>query len=160
MSEARSSSGIGSGGRSSALPLRCTPITRSGTTLPSSADTPEPMSPPCAANRSYPSRDASSAQARAIRPTPHPVAAGLPLKPYPGSDGTTTWNASSGSGGSVSGRSVASNSRNEPGQPWVISSGVAAAGGDRTCRAWIGSPSIVVTTCGIALSLACVAGQS
>ena len=37
----------------------------------------------------------SVSQAAAIRSTPHPVRVGLPENPYPGSDGQTTWKASS-----------------------------------------------------------------
>ena len=35
-----------------------------------------------------------SAQRSAMRSTPQPVSVGFPLKPNPGSDGSTTWKAS------------------------------------------------------------------
>ena len=84
--------------------------------------------------------------------------------PYPGSEGTTTWNASAGSPpcepGSASGPITRRNSTGELGQPWVSSSGSAPGWGDRTCRKWIGWPSIVVMNCGIWLSAASAARQS
>ena len=99
-----------------------------------------------------------------MRWTSHPVADGLPLNPYPGSDGTTTSNASAASppcaGGSVSGPRTCSNSRNDPGQPWVITSGTAPGCGERTCRKWMSRPSIVVVNCGTWFSRASAARQS
>ena len=58
---------------------------------------------------------------------------GLPEKPYPGSDGQITWNASSArpDAGLVSGSITLWNSTIEPGQPWVISTGNASSCGDR-----------------------------
>ena len=59
----------------------------------------------------------------AMRSTPHPVSAGFPLKPKPGSDGHTTCIASAASPpwdvGSVSGPITSRNSTIEPGHPWV-----------------------------------------
>ena len=67
---------------------------------------------------------------------PQPGRVGLSLKPKPGSEGHTTWNASEGSPpwalGSVSGPITFRNSTIEPGQPCVITSGSASAWGDRT----------------------------
>ena len=69
---------------------------------------------------------------------PQPVRVGLPLKPNPGSDGHTTWNASDAdppwATGSVSGPMTFRNSSTEPGQPCVMTSGTAPASGD---RAWM-----------------------
>src|SRR5690606_16970633 len=63
-------------------------------------------------------------------------------EPNPGSEGTTTWNASAGSPpwrrGSASGPTTSSISTTEPGQPWVTTSGSESGSGERTCRAWIG----------------------
>ena len=75
----------------------------------------------------------SVSQASAIFSTPHPVRVGLPEKPYPGSDGQTTWKASSArrDGGFVSGSITLWNSTIEPGQPWVITNGKASSCGDR-----------------------------
>jgi hypothetical protein len=115
-----------------------------------------PQSLPAATNRPYPRRVISSHQARAMRWMPQPVAVGLPLNAYPGSDGTTTWNAPS----AASSDSARSNSRNEPGQPCVRITGVAPGFGERTCRKWIDSPSMSVRNCGIALSRRSVARQS
>ncbi len=87
-------------------------------------------------------------QAAAIRCTFQPGWAGLPLKPYPGSEGHTTWKASAASPpcavGSDSGAITFRNSTIDPGQPWVRISGSASACGERTCRKWIESPSISV----------------
>ena len=67
--------------------------------------------------------------------------AGLPENPNPGSDGATTWNASAASPpnavGSVSGSMTLWNSTIDPGQPWVMISGMASGCGERTwtkCR--------------------------
>ena len=61
---------------------------------------------------------------------------GLPENPKPGSEGATTWNASAASPpcrvGSVSGSITLWNSTIDPGQPWVISSGIASGCGERT----------------------------
>src|SRR6185312_10817871 len=69
---------------------------------------------------------------------PQPVWEGLSLKPYPGSDGQTTWNASAESppwvDGSVSGPITLRNSMTEPGHPWVRISGTASGWGERTCK--------------------------
>src|SRR2546421_522933 len=66
----------------------------------------------------------SVAHTSAIRSRSHPGSAGLSLKPYPGSDGHTTWNASAASApwaaGSASGPMTSRNSTTEPGQPWVV----------------------------------------
>ncbi len=63
----------------------------------------------------------------------------------------TTWNASAGSPpwprGSVSGPIRSRNSRTEPGQPCVRTSGKASGSGERTCRKWISCPSITVVNC-------------
>ena len=84
-----------------------------------------PQSLPAAMNRRYPSRCISSAHARAIRCTPQPGVEGLPLKPYPGSDGTTRWKSSPFE--EPASRSIAcSNSKNDPGHPWVRMSGAAS----------------------------------
>ena len=91
-----------------------------------------------------------------MRWMPQPVAVGLPLNAYPGSDGTTTWHPPS----AASSASARSNSRNDPGQPWVRTTGVAAGSADRTCRKWTASPSTSVRNCGIALSRRSVARQS
>ena len=60
-----------------------------------------------------------------------PVSLGLPEKPWPGSDGITTWNASAASPpcavGLVSGSMILSCSMIEPGQPWVTMSGSASS---------------------------------
>jgi len=66
------------------------------------------------------------------------VASGLAEKPKPGSDGQTTWNASAAlppwALGSVNGSITFWNSTTEPGQPWVMISGIASGCGERTCR--------------------------
>jgi hypothetical protein len=95
-----------------------------------------------------------------MRCTVQPGSVGLPEKPYPGSDGQTTWNASAGSSGSVSGPMTDSNSMIEPGQPWVRTSGRAPSCGERTCRKWTSSPPIAVVNCGSAFSRASVRRQS
>ncbi|SUB10926.1 Uncharacterised protein [Nocardia brasiliensis] len=86
-----------------------------------------------------------------MRVTPHPVVDGLSLHPYPGNDGATTWKASAGSPpcarGSVSGPSTARNSSTDPGHPWVSTSGNASGSGERTCRKWMPSPSMVARYC-------------
>lgn len=67
---------------------------------------------------------------------PQPVFVGRPEKPKPGSDGTTTWNASSALApcavGSVSGPIAFSSSKTEPGQPCVMIIGIAFSCRDRT----------------------------
>ena len=85
-------------------------------------------------------------------------------KPWPGTEGATTWKASAGSPpcalGSVSGPMTSRNSATEPGQPWVRISGSASGCGDRTCRKWTCWPSIVVTNCGCSLRRASWTRQS
>jgi hypothetical protein len=75
--------------------------------MPSSRPTRAPASPPAAPHRAYPSRDINAANAFAIRALSQPGSVAGPEKPYPGRDGTTTWNARDGSPpcdrGSVSG---------------------------------------------------------
>ena len=75
-----------------------------------------------------------------------------PENPNPGSDGITTWKASPGSppcaAGSVSGPTSSWNSTIDPGHPWISSSGVASASGDRTWMKCSSAPSIVVVNCG------------
>ena len=91
-----------------------------------------------------------------MRSTPQPVVVGLPEKPKPGSDGQTTWNASAASPpcavGSVSGSITLWNSTIEPGQPWVMISGMASGCGERTWMKWMSSPSIAVVNCAKRLS--------
>lgn len=69
------------------------------------------------------------AHAAAMRSTPQPVRPGLSLKPYPGSDGQTTWKASKGSApyasGSLSGPMTSRSSTIDPGHPWVGTRGTA-----------------------------------
>jgi hypothetical protein len=64
----------------------------------------------------------------------------LSLKPYPGSDGATTWKASAGSppcaAGSLSGPITFMNSTVDPGQPCVITSGKAFGSGERAWMKW------------------------
>ena len=100
-----------------------------------------PQSPPWATNRSYPSRAIRSNQASAILIGPQPVDDGFSEYPNPGSDGTTTWNASAASPpcaiGSASGPTTFSISTTEPGQPCVMSSGSAPSCGDLTWMKWM-----------------------
>jgi hypothetical protein len=84
----------------------------------------------------------------------------LPLNPYPGSDGHTTWKASPPSSGSDSGPTTFKNSTTEPGQPWVRISGSASGRGERTWAKTMRIPSISVWNCGSAFSRASVARQS
>ena len=42
----------------------------------------------------------------------------------------------------------------EPGQPWVMTSGIAPACGERAWTKWMSSPSIAVVNCGKRLSSA------
>ena len=94
------------------------------------------------------------AQARATRSWPQPRAVVGPLKPKPGSDGTTRWNRSVSSG--IRPR----NSTTEPGHPWVRISGSASGVAASTCRKCIFCPSITVVKCGYALSASSAARQS
>ena len=94
----------------------------------------------------------SSAQARAVRWASQPGSPVGPENPKPGSDGTTTSKASAASppwpAGSVSGATRSRYSRKVLGQPWVKISGMASGSAERTCRKWIGWPSISVMNCG------------
>jgi hypothetical protein len=90
------------------------PMTWPASPVATIPDTPAPMSPPCTPYRSYPSRRASSAHARAIRLIAQPGPDRGVEKPYPGIDGTTTWNAGP-STGSVSRPMSRRNSTNELG---------------------------------------------
>ena len=87
-----------------------------------------------------------------MRCVPQPGRVGLPLKPKPGSDGQTTWKASSGlppcATGSVSGPMTLKNSTTDPGQPCVKTSGVAVGSGERTWMKWMSRPSTVAMNCG------------
>ena len=93
-----------------------------------------------------------------MRSGSQPTPAGSAENPYPGIDGSTTWNASSArppcAAGSVSGPTVSSSSITEPGQPWVMISGTASSYDDFTWMKWMSSPSISVLNCGSAFSLA------
>ncbi len=106
----------------------------------------------------------SRAHMRATFPRWTPVWRVGPENAYPGSDGSTTSNASAASPpcatGSVSGPMTARNSTNEPGHPCVITIGLASGSGDRAWTKWIRSPSISVTKCGSSLSEASRARQS
>jgi hypothetical protein len=62
--------------------------------------------------------------------------------------------------GSVSGPMVSSSSMTEPGQPWVMISGIAFSCRDLTLMKWISTPSISVVNCGSAFSLASHLRQS
>jgi len=62
--------------------------------------------------------------------------------------------------GSVSGPRILWNSKIEPGQPCVTTSGNASACGDRTWRKWMRWSSIVVVNCGNELSSASCLRQS
>ena len=62
--------------------------------------------------------------------------------------------------GSVSGPITFSNSKTDPGQPWVTISGSASAWAERTWMKWMSSPSISVMNCGSAFSLASARRQS
>ena len=55
---------------------------------------------------------------------------------------------------------MCSNSAKEPGQPWVMISGVASGSGERRCAKWTVVPSIVVRNCGHWFSRASAARQS
>ena len=100
----------------------------------------------------------SSAQALAVRTRSQPTSAGSPEKPYPGSEGSTRWKASSAlppcAVGSVSGPTESIISMTEPGQPCVMISGSAFSCGERTWMKWMSTPSISVVNCGSAFSLA------
>ena len=106
----------------------------------------------------------STPNASPIRLGAQPVVGAGPEKPNPGRDGATTWNASAGSPpcarGSVSGPTTSRNSAIDPGQPWLRTSGSASGSGERTCAAWIGVPSISVSSCGQAFSRASQVRQS
>src|SRR5215831_4223088 len=87
------------------------------------------------------------ATASAVRPS----AGGGPEKPKPGSDGATTVNASPGAPpcapGSVSSGTSSRYSQNEPGQPWVSSSGSGAGPRPRWCTRWIACPPTTARAC-------------
>ena len=112
----------------------------------------------------YPRRPISSAHARAVRAESQPSTVGSLENPYPGSDGSTRWNASSArppcAVGSVNGPTVSNSSTTEPGQPCVMISGNASSCGDLTWMKWICTPSISVVNCGSAFSLASHVRQS
>jgi hypothetical protein len=78
--------------------------------------------------------------------------------------GSTRSNASAGSPpwdrGSASGEAIRVNSAIDPGQPWVMISGVASGSGERTWAKWMLAPSIVVVNCGHSFSRASAARQS
>ncbi|MDT4849130.1 hypothetical protein FQZ97_832410 [compost metagenome] len=78
----------------------------------------------------------SASQARATRSGFQPVLLGFSEKPNPGMDGRTRWKASSAvppwAVGSVKGPMVFSNSKTDPGQPWVMISGMAFGWRERT----------------------------
>jgi hypothetical protein len=77
-------------------------------------------------------------------------------KPKPGSEGLTRWTASPGSppcaAGSVRGPMRCGNSRNDPGHPWVTSSGTAPGSAEGTWAKWITWPSMTVMNCGTSFS--------
>ena len=75
--------------------LKWTPTSPSGAIREIASVTVAPQSPPCAAQRVYPSRSMSAVQADAIRPTFQPLSVGESENPNPGSDGMTMWKASS-----------------------------------------------------------------
>ena len=106
----------------------------------------------------------SRVHARAIRGGSQPGSVGFEEYPCPGSDGTTTSNASVALApcpvGSVSGSMILSCSMNEPGQPWVTIKGRASGCLERTWTKWMSRPSISVTNCGNALIRASAADQS
>ncbi len=93
--------------------------------------------------------------ASAIFSMPQPVPVGLPEKPYPGSDGHTTWNPDA-----TSGSITLWNSTIEPGQPCVISSGNASSSEDRWWMKWMSRPSISVVNWSNLFSAASRARQS
>ncbi len=62
--------------------------------------------------------------------------------------------------GSVSGPMAFMSSRIEPGQPWVMISGMAFGLRERTCTNWMSSPSMRVTNIGKAFSFASTFRQS
>lgn len=99
-----------------------------------------------------------------MRAEDHPTVTGGAENANPGIEGITRWNASAGSPpwarGSLSGPITSRNSRNDPGQPWASSSGVASTSGERTCRKWICWPSISVVKWGSSLRAASWARQS
>ena len=70
-----------------------------------------------------------------MRSMPQPVVVGLAEKPKPGRDGQITWKASAAlppcATGSTSGSITLWNSTIEPGQPWVMISGIAPGCGER-----------------------------
>jgi hypothetical protein len=91
-----------------------------------------------------------------MRTGSHPVVVGFAENPCPGSEGTTTWNASDALApcavGLVSGSMILSCSMIEPGQPCVTISGSASSCPDRTWMKWMSSPSISVMKFGRAFS--------
>ena len=95
---------------------------------------------------------------------PQPGSVGLPENPYPGIDGITRWKASDALApcavGLVSGSMIFSCSMIEPGHPWVTMSGNASSCFERTWMKWMSRPSISVTKCGRAFSLASTLRQS
>ena len=106
----------------------------------------------------------SSMNARATRGTFQPRVRVTSEKPYPGSDGTTTWKASSArppcASGAVSRGITSRNSTTEPGQPCVSSNGNASGCSERAWMKWIDCPSMSVRKCSSSLSRASCARQS
>ena len=78
--------------------------------------------------------------------------------------GITTWKASDAlppcAVGLVSRSTIFICSMNEPGHPWQTISGSASSCLERTWTKWMSSPSISVTNCGTAFSLASHLRQS
>ena len=98
-----------------------------------------PQSPPCAPKRSWPSTsDISRTQRAAVDRTVTPVRSSGVEKAYPGSDGTTTSNASAGSApheaGSANASMVSAKSQKVHGQPWVSTSGKGSGPAPGRCR--------------------------
>ena len=106
----------------------------------------------------------SVAQRSAVRWQFTPVAARGLDHPNPGSDGTTTSNASSGSPpdapGSVRGPITSWNSQNVHGHPCVQTSGIGAGPLPRAWTKWIGMPSSVTRKLGNPLICASTVRQS
>lgn len=78
--------------------------------------------------------------------------------------GTTTWKASAASPpwatGSLNGPTASRNSTIEPGQPCVMTSGVASGSGERMWAKCTVVPSMTVVNCGHSLSRVSAARQS
>lgn len=102
------------------------------------------MSPPCVPKRWWLSSAIKFRHIMAISRELVPASDGAGEKPYRGKEGTTTWNASSGSPpcapGSASNGMICSISMNDRGQPWVRMSGNGDGPLPRWRMKWMSDP--------------------